>query len=153
MPLESLLQSHKRRPALLFVLACGFFFGCQSKDSLKRQGVSGTVILEGQPLQAGSIEFESPAFISGAPVQDGKFTINPAKGIPPGEYLVRIHASAAMSKMTASGEGDAPGEPVSTMELIPEEYNEKSKETRTVEEGKANVFEFTIPHQRQTTGR
>lgn len=144
----------KRASALILTLMCGFVVGCGNRDSLHRQSVSGTVTLEGEPLQAGSIEFESPAFISGAPVQDGKFMINQGKGIPPGEYLVRLHASAIpQTKTTAPGAGDAPGESVPTVELIPEEYNDKSTETRTVKVGKPNVFAFEIPHRRKTTGR
>lgn len=125
---------------ILLLLAAG----CSAEDPLKRQAVSGTVELAGQPVEQGSIEFSSVHFQSGATIDAGRFSIPSERGLPPGEYLVRLYASSSNGKNSAAD--DAPGE-VNNLakELVPAEWNSKSQEKVVVEVGKKNDFQFVIP--------
>jgi hypothetical protein len=74
--------------ALASLLAIG---GCGHQE----MGVRGTVKVNGQPLEQGTINFESVGAAQpirgGAAVKDGVFTISAAeKGIAPGKYKVSV---------------------------------------------------------------
>lgn len=59
-----------------------------------RMGVSGTVTVDGQPLQTGTINFRPAEGTSGnsagAGIIDGKYEVLSDKGIKPGTYKVTI---------------------------------------------------------------
>ena len=119
------------------------FSGCGSDDPLNRQGLSGTVTFDGQPLANGTIEFQPKGngFGSGAMIENGEFLIPAAKGLPPGDYIVRV--SAATGKAEPE---EAPGESDTlAVELIPPEFNTESGVRFTVKDGEDNVFELKIP--------
>ncbi|WP_417848442.1 carboxypeptidase-like regulatory domain-containing protein [Thalassoglobus sp.] len=119
------------------------FVGCGSKNPLNRQSVSGTVTLNGQPVESGSIEFQpqgAKGTMSGAVIADGKYSIATAQGLPPGNYTVRIYSADE----TAERE-EVPGESNKlAVEKIPAKYNTESTLTKSVEAGKDNVFDFEI---------
>ena len=98
-----------------FVLPCAFLplgliaggFGCGRGDGLPRQEVAGKVILDGQPLSDGSIEFQ-PEATSGGPVVPGggliaagAYRIAREQGLVPGTYKVMIFSHRAVSGMTS----------------------------------------------------
>jgi len=101
--------------------------------------MSGTVTLDGKPLETGIIAFGSlqeDGVRSGAPLTNGKYAMAAARGLPPGTYRVRISAQEAVSDPT----GDAPP----PKELIPAEYNVNSDKTVTVSADGPNEFNFDI---------
>lgn len=74
--------------ALVAVIALA---GCGHQDL----GVQGTVKVDGQPLEQGTVHFESVGgkqpIRGGAAVKDGAFTIAPTdKGMTPGNYKVSV---------------------------------------------------------------
>lgn len=123
---------------LISLSACG----CGKTDRLKRQAISGTITLNGKPLPRGSIEFTpttngSP---SGASIQDGKYAVPKEKGLPPGDYIVRISASNPDEKAI-----EVPGESNKiSPELIPAKYNTKSTLSFHVDEKEENIFDLNI---------
>ena len=120
--------------------------GCGPGNPQGRVAISGTVTFEGQPLDQGSIEFtalEADSGIrSGAVIQNGSFSIETQKGLPPGKYRVRIY-SAAADPMAEVPEmpGESEGAP---QERIPPEWNTKSSQEITVTDGGRNEYEFNI---------
>jgi len=131
---------------VLGILACE---GCGGYDSQGRLPVTGRVTRNGAPLERGSIRFEpqdgQPSIVSGAMIVGGQDMIPGETGLPPGKYLVRIHASSS-GRRHSSSPTDAPGPEVSGLtstELIPPEFNTKSTQIVEVRAG-ANDFTFDI---------
>lgn len=99
----------------------------------QRHAVAGRVTWQGQPLDNGIISFCPRAdqpFESGAVILKGRFDIPREKGLTPGRYLVRIHASAPDPKYPppAAGERDMrPG-----VEVLPGKYNANSELTAEI---------------------
>lgn len=127
--------------ALMFSL-CLLLMGCTDSNPLNRQAVTGEIMLEGAPLVDGSIEFSpvGEGTASGAVIQAGKFAIPAEKGLPPGDYLVRISAyDEDAEPIELPGESNKIAE-----ELIPAKYNTESEITFTVEAGQENVFTLNI---------
>jgi hypothetical protein len=119
--------------------------GCGPKSD--RLQVSGTVSLDGSPLDGGSIRFTSTGeklASSGAMVKVGEYLIPQEKGLPPGNYQVQITAAdeAAAPIIIRTGPGD-PGTPTQP-ERIPAEYNSASKHTVDVTVEGDNHFVFDI---------
>jgi hypothetical protein len=97
--------------------------------------VHGEVTLDGKPLREGSIRFEpmnGNAPTAGALIKDGHFTTS----VPVGENKVEINAWEIVPPKNPGGEE-------STRELLPPRYNEKSKLTLTVEQGR-NEAKFDL---------
>lgn len=99
----------------------------------QRHAVAGRVTWQGQPLDNGIISFrplDNQPFDGGAMIQQGSFTIPREKGLTPGPYLVRIHASIADPSLPppAAGERDMRH----GIEILPPKYN-------TVSELKAEI--------------
>jgi len=120
-------------------------------DNLPREPVSGTVTLDGAPLETGTISFMSadPAGAStavGATIKNGSYSIAKGEGPVPGPYRVIIsspYEEAPDPKKLAQshpGDGDAP----TVRDKIPPKYNSKSTEKVEVEKGGKNVFDFPI---------
>lgn len=117
--------------------------GCGTDDPLNRQPVSGTVSLDGQPLANGTIEFQplKKGVGSGAVIEKGEFVIPAAKGLPPGEYIVRVSAAADDGEPQ-----EFPGESDNlAVELIPAEFNTESDVRFSVKDEEDNVLELKIP--------
>ena len=133
---------------LLFgVIALAAFGGCA--DPYKnREEITGEVKLKGQPVADGIISFvplDSQPTGDGAKIVHGKYRIPKDKGLAPGRYRVALIAGNGIS-----GAGDAsPDSPNAghrlPKELIPPEYNEKSKVVKEVKKSGPNKFDFDIP--------
>lgn len=124
------------RALLTIVFTMLVFAGCSGKDEgPKLYPVTGTVTLNGKPLQSGSIVLD-PKDGKGKPVgggiENGSFTLD----APLGEKIVRISA------MKSTGKKDQYGEDV-TESLIPEKFNRLSELTETVKESDNN-FTFDL---------
>ncbi len=139
--------------------------GCGTQadtDDLPRQAVSGTVNFDGRPLDHGRIVFQ-PASTDARPpaggdIKDGRFAIPRDQGPTPGEYRVMISSTGPAPPGTDAppgteevrapapprGASRAVRSPRAAPELIPQEYNAKTKLTAKVEAGKPHIFEFTL---------
>jgi hypothetical protein len=110
--------------------------------------VTGAVTLQGQPLKDGSITFvplANQGTQSGAAITDGAYAIPRSAGLKPGKYLVQI--TAGDGKTPADEEAGNPGGSTNivSMDLIPEDWNVKSKQEVEVKPAGPNRFDFAIP--------
>jgi hypothetical protein len=130
--------------------------GCSSGDELPREAVSGTVMLDGQPLAGGVIQFTpaSPEIPQGggSPITGGRFSIPRAQGLVPGTYRVTVNAASSETTVPKGepvepGKPPEPGRPTRTArakELIPAKYNAESELKAEVKKGVPNEFTFTL---------
>ena len=129
--------------SIITVLCCSLFLaGCGESDPLNRQGVTGEIKIQGEPVADGTIEFSPVAngTSSGAQILEGKFEIPAQKGLPPGEYIVRISAYDSVAEpVSIPGESNKIAE-----ELIPAKYNTESEIKLTVKPDTENVFNLDI---------
>jgi hypothetical protein len=136
----------RRGPVPLF-LAC--LVGCgDSGDTLAREGVSGTVSLDGTPLKEGSIQFlpasaqASDATMAGGAVREGKYEIPKNQGPTPGKYSVVIISGGGDSGAALP---EMPGVlPKPTKEKIPAKYNLKTTLTAEVKSGQSSPIDFAL---------
>jgi len=133
--------------ALVAVLAITPFAGCGGAPA-GFYGVSGTVKVDGAPLEKGTISFEAmegQRTSSGALVSGGEFKVPPAHGLQEGKYRVVVHAASPGSGGGKAADDALPGEaPPPPKELIPPDWNESSKQTIEVKKGGPFVFSFEI---------
>jgi hypothetical protein len=120
--------------------------------------VTGDVKLKGQPLKEGLIIFEpldKQDTQSGAPIADGEYRVPRERGLKPGKYLVRLTAGDGKTparvhvredKNPAQHEAAAPGGSTNivSMDLIPDEYNVRSKQQIEIKSDRMNRFDFDI---------
>ncbi len=134
----------------VLVLLIGFLSsGCSEGDELPREAVSGTVTLDGTPLEKGSIQFSPVAGNPGASIEGGglitagKFSIPKNPGLVPGNYQVAIYAGG--SKGGAKGEKrPETGGPAPSKEAIPAKYNARTELKEEVKKGGPNDFKFEL---------
>jgi hypothetical protein len=142
----STLKKQILRKVGLLALAVLTLAGCGPRSD--RLAVSGTVNLDGAPLDSGSILFTSVGgeklVSAGAMIQDGAYQIPQAKGLLAGTYHVELNspdhsATPAMDKGSADGRG-IPVVP----DRIPAEYNLNSTQKVEVTPDGDNEFNFDI---------
>jgi hypothetical protein len=136
----------------LFVLTVVLATGGCGDDAGGRQAVSGSVTLKGKPVAEGMIDFIPLAgpsgggtyTKSGAVIKDGKYTIPKNQGLVPGQYKVSLSAPDKHHKL---GGDELPGPTSSrtSKNLIPPEYNLKTKQVVEVKKDGPNTIDFTIP--------
>ena len=131
-------------PWTLFVLV-----GCggAATDGLPRHAVSGSVTLDGKPLDSGSITFDpaggaANSTSGGSLIQGGNYSIAQAMGLTPATYKVSIR-SGGDAPPPAS---EAPGAPKrkATKDPIPEKYNSKSILQVELKDGGTGRFDFDL---------
>jgi hypothetical protein len=140
-------QRFRLLPVTVAALTIGLVFiaGCGPRSD--RLAVSGSVMLDGAPLDAGAVRFTSQGdkpLASGAMIRDGEYFVPEEHGLSPGKYHVEItspdtKSPPVMARATAGG----PGIPVQR-ERIPAEYNANSKHSVEVTSDGDNHFEFDI---------
>jgi hypothetical protein len=122
--------------AVVLVVGCG-------PSEPKRYGVSGTVKYKGKPIKTGTINFRADDGASGGgPIVDGKYDIPAAGGLTPGNYRVAI--SYPDPKVKNPVPDDMPGDVVTAKEMLPSEYNEKTKLTAEVKPQSTNEVNFDL---------
>jgi hypothetical protein len=131
---------------LLLAAAVLSLFGCGPRSD--RLSVSGTVTLDGAPLDGGSITFTSmggqKTLATGAVVENGEYHIPQEKGLRPGTYHVEINAPDDNAPpVMVRGTPGGPAIPVAP-DRIPAEYNVNSKKTVEITPQGDNHFEFDI---------
>ena len=105
---------------VLLLLAAVLMAGCSGGDG--RKGLSGTVTVNGQPLETGSINFRpapgTKGNTSGCAIENGEFTIAAEDGLPVGKYKVTVQAFRKTGRMVQDPQmGRVPDmQPVSFME-------------------------------------
>ena len=147
MPVMSLPAA--RSSLVLCVLAAAA--GCGGGDSSGRHAVSGTVTVDGAPVQQGNINFqpvEQSTTSAGAVINNGTYSVPQEGGLLPGTYRVEIYAPVPGTGGTLE-EGALPGEPLpEAEELIPPEWNTESEQTIEVKPEGPFEFNFDV----KTTG-
>ncbi len=121
---------HRHRVFAAFatgLLAVAVLPGCGGSD-VDRVGVSGTVTLDGQPLESGAILFlpkgEGPS--AGTQIENGRFSIARSDGPSPGEYRAEIRSFRDTGEMIP--DDDFPGQLTEVrQQIIPARYNESSE--------------------------
>lgn len=115
--------------------------------------MSGSVKVDGAPLEKGNISFqplEGGRTSSGAVISKGNFSIPRDKGLPVGKYRVEVNAASpgggGKSAAADAAPGDAPPPP---KELIPAEWNESSTHTIEVKKEGPFIFPFEIATKRK----
>lgn len=123
---------------LLTVAGCG-------GDPLGRHAISGTVSVDGAPLDKGNIAFtplEKSSTSSGTVIEGGKYSIKQDKGLPVGKYRVTINAPVPGTGGAAQTNAP-PGEAIPPpQEMIAPEWNEKSEQSIEVTEKGPYQFNF-----------
>ncbi|MEZ6072601.1 MAG: hypothetical protein R3C10_20660 [Pirellulales bacterium] len=118
--------------------------GCGPDNPRGRLAVSGTVTLDGKPLDTGTIEFspQDPTGVgTGAAIEAGAYTIDVQHGLPPGTYDVRVFSPDA----TATPAGPpGPLGPPAVEDRIPPRYNAETELSITVTADGDTVFDFPL---------
>ena len=142
-----------RRRGLLFcfgAVAAGLLVGCGDKYGGKVE-VSGTVKLKGQPIKSGVIMFEpvgGQGTAATAPISDGNYKLARESGLKPGKYLIRV--TAGDGRTPANLNPDEPPGPggkgtnIVSKELVPPEWNVRSKQEREVTSENPNKLDLDI---------
>ncbi|WP_152098709.1 hypothetical protein [Lacipirellula parvula] len=138
-----------RTAAVATVLAA---VGCGAGSSHgTREPISGSVTVDGQPLERGYLVFEpkaGQATQSGGIISAGTFSVPAEKGADPGAYSVAIFAEAKLPTTTAEA-GTPEYEQAMAADkggqvMIPEKYNVKTELTAEVKTGGENTFVFDL---------
>jgi hypothetical protein len=142
-------MTRRRVCALIPVIAAVALAGCSADQYAGRMAVSGAVTLAGQPLKDGSIIFvplDAQGTESGAAITAGAYTVPRESGLKPGKYLVRITAGDGRTPDTEA-EAAAPGGSTNivSVDLVPADWNTRSKHEVEVKADGANKFDFNIP--------
>lgn len=145
---------------LILVLLLAAAVGCDQGEKLSYANVSGTVKYNGQPIEKGKITFA----MEGRPpstmdIVDGKFAGSAMVG--PNKIMVsakrkgtqvvvkgKADAEAQIKGYMEKKKGEFGGPPVdydpTMVEYIPPEWGPQSTQTRVVEAGGPNTFDFEI---------
>src|SRR6185437_3756250 len=112
----------RRIRCALMSAAVVLFSGCGG-GAAGLYGISGTVKVDGAPLEKGNISFEateSQPTSSGAVISGGNFTIPREHGLPEGKYRVVVNAPTPGTGGGKAAADTPPGEgPPPPKELIP----------------------------------
>jgi len=136
------------------------FVGCQRGDKAHYANVKGKVTYNGSPIEKGQISFTTEGQIpSTMQIVDGSFSGQAMIGsnrvsvsafkksatAPKLSKAASIQIQGYLDKYKRSKDERGPtGYDPSLVNYIPPEWGTKSKETRVVESGSANEFEFDI---------
>jgi len=95
MPSDERVKAMAKSWILVFGLLCVLASACTGRayPGARRFPLSGKVTVDGQPMQMGVISFipqDKSGRVSGAPVQDGTYSVPEEKGPTAGAYEVRL---------------------------------------------------------------
>ena len=126
------------------VLSLAFLaLGCSDPNTAKRGEVSGSVKLDGKPIERGSIVFlptngtQGPA--AGAEILDGRYFVERKVGPPAGDILFQFRSARFTGRKVPDRTGDRMMDEV--VDWFPESLRENSTIVRKIEPGK-NVIDF-----------
>ncbi len=119
-------QTHYR----IGLILCASLFanGCGQPN---RASITGTVSLDGQPVEAGRITFVPIEGTQGppasSPIEKGAFSIAPMRGLISGVYRVEIRSQRKTGRKIYPGTPAPEGTLVDEMtEAVPQRYNKRS---------------------------
>lgn len=120
--------------------------GCGGDD---RQAISGSVTLNGRPLDQGVIVFvsadaKSPTQAS-TQIANGSYQIPQAQGLVPGKYKVSISSPDGKTPDADPNAAPGPSGNFASKDRIPAKFNTDSTLEVEVKKGDPNKFDFTIP--------
>jgi hypothetical protein len=122
--------------------------GCSQDTGPRSMRAWGDVSLDGAPVEAGSISFESTddAAPSQGAIKDGKFDIAADAGPTAGKtYIIKINASKKTGKTIPNIMGDGAPTMDILAETIPPAFNTKSVIKKTIDADAAkNEFHFKL---------
>jgi hypothetical protein len=130
-----------RAGSAVAVALLALVLGCSSKPP--RGQVSGTVTLDGQPLENGTIQFYPAKGVvgqtAGGGIENGKYSVETSVG----EMTVTINGTKVVGKQKMY---DTPDSPVvdKVIELIPQKYNALSELKVTVAQGPNENVNFDL---------
>jgi hypothetical protein len=139
---------------VVLCICCVLLMSCQHTNPDGRENVSGTITLNGTPINATSanITFEpletddKASGGVGTISQDGTFLLTGVNAVKPGKYRVRLSANVSYDSTTrqpATSQTDIVN--FYNVSLLPVEFTtEKSTLTFEVIKGKKNVFNYDI---------
>jgi hypothetical protein len=131
---------------LLFPLCFG---ACSNNNPQGRVAVQGNITLNDEPLDNGSIQFESlpelqPKIMTGGLIRQGTFSIPASHGLVAGqEYVVRVRSVQAIPGTHVEAADPAESGP-ETRDIIPPQYGKASTLTFTATKTSPNVFSVNI---------
>src|SRR5688572_116279 len=97
-------------PLFSLCLAVVLLPGCGGSDGPERYAVSGSVTLDGQPLDSGSILFGPEGDGGnggGATITNGEYSIPADSGLVAGKYRVRITSAGGATEVQEEMPGDS----------------------------------------------
>jgi hypothetical protein len=114
-------------------------FGCSGDGRL---AVSGTVMLDGNPLESGAITFQpaagSDGHSAGGLIANGNFQLVAEHGLMPGKYLVTVQSFKLTGRMVVDPQrGNVP-------EQLLVKYNEAGKIEASIAADVKNHFDFQL---------
>jgi hypothetical protein len=125
---------------MTFALLLLTLLGCSSDGRL---AVSGTVTLDGKPLEKAAISFQpaagSEGHSAGGQITNGKFLLPADHGLKPGKYFVTVQAFKETGRMVVD-----PQFGIKVPEQVMVECKEAGKLEATVTAGAANQFDFRL---------
>ncbi len=130
---------------LLSLFTTSFLYvGCKPSNPQGRLAVSGTVKVNGEPLDEGTIMFNptNAATVktpSSAGVKNGTYSMPVEKGLAPADYTVRFFSAKGTGKIDENN----PMKSEIFVQTIPARYNVASKEKVTVSKD-ATSFDFDL---------
>lgn len=106
-----------------------------------RYPVSGSVSLNGKPIEAGNITFradgEATRSASGA-IENGKYSIEEKQGPTEGQYTVEILGYEEVGELKDEDLG------VATRQIVPVQFNESSSLSATISADDVNKLDFDL---------
>lgn len=127
--------------ALALAVCCVAFVGCGPKDGLTP--VSGTITLDGQPLEKGTVNFApkgGPGTATGAPIENGKYEAR----VSPGKMAVTIYAQKTVPIENPTPEQVERGITETTEDIVPAKYNRASTLEADIVEGQKDPVDFAL---------
>ena len=114
-----------------------------------RAQVSGSVRVDGQPLESGSISFLPAAGTqgptAGAEIKQGTYSVAAESGLAPGKYSVQIKASRKTGRRIKDGFPHPPDDMVDEIEqFLPPKYNTQSELTAELKPGSNKGKDFEL---------
>ena len=126
--------------------------GCGSGSTDGKYAVSGTILFDGQLLDAGTISFapeQEQGRAASAMFSEGQYELAAAKGLSPGTYVVKIFAQATETTQVSpedlmTGRARDSNRSQAPQQKIPREFNTKSTQIIKVTPDGPNKFDFDI---------
>jgi hypothetical protein len=141
-------SNRRLAPVVIVALLTSSIIGCSRASGPPRYGISGTVKLNGEPVNQGSIRFDpmkdTKGSNAGDNIEKGAYRISPSQGLVKGRYRVEIRSNRKTGRQIPAGSPFPPGTMVDEVEeAIPAEYNVKSTlECTITDSGKIENFDL-----------